>query len=184
MSPIKLTLIAAVAKNGVIGANNAIPWHLPADLKHFKATTMGHTVVMGRKTYESLPQALPERKMVVISQTLAGDETRHQGVVFYPSWERAWEALSKASVAGLMTDEKYKKDGAPLPIFIIGGGALYRQTLPLAERLILTEIHCAFDGDVFFPEYPPSPKDWQEHRRIAHLEPFPFDFVEYHRRKD
>lgn len=126
----KIAIIAAIARNRVIGRNGGLPWTLPGDLKRFKRLTTGHTVVMGRKTFESIGKPLPHRRNVVIStHPVSGIET-------FPSLESALTTLS--------TEER---------IFIIGGGTLYTQTLPLADELFLTLVDQTVEGDVFFPEY-------------------------------
>lgn len=132
-----LTLIAAVAKNGVIGKDNALPWHLPEDLRHFKALTTGHTVIMGRKTWESLPpkfRPLPNRLNIVITRDPAYVAP---GATVVHSLDEA----VKASAGGT----------APVSLFVIGGAELYAHALPHAQRLELTEIDAAFDGDAHFP---------------------------------
>jgi dihydrofolate reductase len=137
-----LTLVAAVAKNGVIGDSNALPWHLPEDLKHFKQLTSGHAVIMGRKTWESLPlrfRPLPGRLNIVLTRD--------------PSY-----VATGASV--VHTLQEALKVGAGGTAFIIGGAELYAHALPLAERLELTEIDRDFPGDVFFPEI--APDEWRE----------------------
>jgi dihydrofolate reductase len=140
-----LTLVAAVAKNGVIGDSNALPWHLPEDLKHFKQLTSGHAVIMGRKTWESLPlrfRPLPGRLNIVLTRD--------------PSY-----VATGASV--VHTLQEALKVGAGGTAFIIGGAELYAHALPLAERLELTEIDRDFPGDVFFPEI--APDEWRETSR-------------------
>ena len=141
----RLTLIAAVAKNHVIGAGNALPWRLPEDLKRFKALTLGHPIIMGRKTWESLGRPLPGRTNIVISRS-AGFSA--PGATVCRGLDQAL-----ASAASTANDE----------IFIIGGAEVYRQALPLAMRLQLTEIDRAFAGDVHFP--PVDPGRWQETAR-------------------
>jgi dihydrofolate reductase len=143
-----LTLIAAVARNGVIGRDNALPWHLPADLKHFKALTTGHAVIMGRKTWESLPEKfrpLPGRQNIVVTRN-AGYQA--EGATVVSSLPAALTAT-----AG---------DNA----FVIGGAELYAAALPLADRLQLTEIDAAFDGDTHFPAV--APREWRETARETH----------------
>lgn len=128
----EIILIAAVADNYAIGKNNTIPWKLPKDMKFFAETTTGHTVIMGRKTWESIPlkfKPLPNRRNIVITRTL---NTIHGADVF--------DNLDKAIEASTGK------------VFIIGGGEVYRQALPLANKLIITEVFISVDGDVFFPE--------------------------------
>lgn len=126
----KLIIIAAVNKKRVIGLNGAMPWHLSEDLKRFKRLTTGHTVLMGRKTYESIGRPLVNRRNVILTAgTIPGVET-------YASLDAALEALQ--------AEEK---------VFVIGGGTLYAQTLPMADELCLTHVDNETEGDVFFPPY-------------------------------
>ena len=159
----RICLIAAIAANRVIGRNNALPWHLPADLKHFKALTMGHPVVMGRKTYASIGRPLPGRRNLVITR------------------DRAYSAPGCEIVHSL--DEAIAACGGTEEIFIIGGAELYRESLPRAHRLEFTEIHTDFQGDATFPQFPLG--EWREARREIHDAeadvPFRFDFVRYDR---
>ncbi|MFA4969138.1 MAG: dihydrofolate reductase [Sulfuritalea sp.] len=152
-----LTLIAAVARNGVIGIDNRLPWHLPADLKHFKTLTVDHTVIMGRKTWESLPakfRPLPDRRNIVV--------TRDAG---YRA-EGATVALSlPAAIAAAESGEA----------FVIGGAELYAAALPLADRLQLTEIDAAFEGDTHFPAI--DPRHWRETARETHRDEAGFDYA-------
>ena len=141
-----LSLIAAVARNGVIGKDNQLLWHLPGDMRHFRETTRGKPVIMGRKTWESLPEAfrpLPGRHNIVVSRD--------------PAYQASGATLA-GSLADALRQAEAKTNAEEL--FIIGGAELYRQALPLADRLYLTEIEQDFDGDVFFPEV--QPQDWEE----------------------
>ena len=165
-----ISLIAALASNHAIGKNNALLWHLPEDMRHFRETTRGKPVIMGRKTWESLPEAfrpLPGRHNIVVSRDPA-----------YPA--------SGATLAGSLEDAlrqaEAKTDAAEA--FVIGGAALYREALPIADRLYLTEIDQRFDGDVFFPEV--SPHDWQEISRQPGLETSGprYAFAVYQRRSE
>lgn len=143
-----ISLIAAVARNRVIGNAGRLLWHLPEDMKYFRETTRGKPVIMGRKTWESLPEAfrpLPGRQNIVISRNPA---YLAPGATLAASLD---EALQHASLA----DE----------VFIIGGAELYRLALPLADRLYLTEIDADFEGDAYFPEVPAA--DWAEVSRRA-----------------
>ncbi len=163
MSKPTLTLIAAVANNGVIGKDNRLPWHLPADLRHFKALTTGRTVIMGRKTWESLPdnfRPLPGRQNIVVTRN-AG--YRAEGAVVVTSLP--------AAIAAAQSDEA----------FVIGGAELYAAALPLADRLQLTEIDAAFDGDTHFPAI--DPQHWRETARDTQHDEAGFDyaFVTYRR---
>jgi dihydrofolate reductase len=162
-APPRICLIAALAANGVIGRNNALPWHLPADLARFKALTMGHPVVMGRRTYESIGRPLPGRRNLVISRkrgySAPGCEVVH--------------CLDEAIAACRGAEE----------IFIIGGAELYRESLPRAHRLEFTEIRAEFEGDACFPEI--SMCEWRETAREIHSGeagiPFRYDFARYER---
>ena len=159
----RICLIAAIAANRVIGRNNALPWRLPADLKRFKALTMGHPVVMGRKTYASIGRPLPGRRNLVI--------TRNRGYGA-PGCEIV-HSLDAAIAACRGAQE----------IFIIGGAELYRESLPLAHSLEFTEIHAEFEGDATFPQFPLE--QWREAAREIHSNeagiPFGYDFVRYER---
>jgi len=139
----RLSIIVAMAKNRVIGNNNTLPWHLPADLKHFKALTMGHHIVMGRKTFESIGKALPGRTSVVVTRNV---NYAQPGVVVANSLETAISAC-----------------GDDAEIFVIGGAELYRQAIDLADRIYLTEIDADISGDTLFTEF--DSKIWKETRR-------------------
>ena len=157
----RLYLVAAVAANGIIGANGKLPWHLPEDLKHFKQLTLGHPVIMGRKTWESLGRPLPSRENIVISRK--------------PSFDAPGAAVA-ASLEGaiaLCAGEKVA--------FVIGGHDIFAASLPLAAGLVLTEIRRDYPGDVRFPDYDRS--QWREAQREAHTsaDGVRFDFVLYER---
>lgn len=159
----RICLVAAIAANRVIGRNNALPWHLPADLKRFKALTLGHPVLMGRNTHASIGRPLPGRRNLVI--------TRNRG----------YSAPGCEIVHSL--DAAIATCRGAQEIFIIGGAELYRESLPRAQRLEFTEIHAAFAGDARFPEY--APDQWRETGREIHDAeagvPFRYDFVRYER---
>lgn len=146
----RLSLLAAMASNRVIGRNNALPWRLPADLKRFKALTMGQIIVMGRKTYESIGRPLPERINIIVTRQ---PDLSVAGVTVTRSVEEALTAC-------LIHPDK--------EIFIIGGAELYQQTLKHCQRLYLTEVQKAFEGDAFFPEFDRS--DWHEIARERHVQ--------------
>ena len=133
-----ISMIAAAASNGVIGANNRLPWRLPADMAYFVAETRGKTVLMGRKTFESLKGPLKNRTNVILSRTLS---EAPEGGVLVRSEE---EALAKYGDQDIM---------------VIGGEEIYRLMLPYADRVLLTEIDQAFEGDAYFPEL--SPREWK-----------------------
>ncbi len=157
----KLTLIAAIAENRVIGAKNGLPWYIPEDLKHFKTVTDGKTVLMGKNTYDSiiakLGKPLPNRVNVVISRQ---DLKVPDGVLLFHSIEDALTALNNK-------DE----------VVVMGGGQIYAQTIDKADKLYLTEVHKKVEGDVFFPDFDKT--KWHQTKR----EDFPeFSFVEYERK--
>jgi dihydrofolate reductase len=156
-----VALIAAVARNGVIGANNALPWKLPADLAHFRALTTGHTVIMGRKTWQSLARPLKDRQNVVVTR------------------DRSFVAHG-AEVAASLRDA-LAMSARPAPAFCIGGGALYADALPLASLMYLTEINRDFDGDVLFPAF--DPREWSVRSRERHVDDsgMRYAFVTYER---
>lgn len=136
-----VTLVAAVARNGVIGRDGDLPWHLPEDLRRFKELTMGGTLVMGRKTYESIGRPLPGRRTVVVTRQ---PDWSQPGVETASSVEEALE------IAG---------DG---DVFVVGGAEIYRRALELVDALELTEIDADYEGDTFFPDLPPT---WRCTRR-------------------
>jgi dihydrofolate reductase len=162
----KLSLIAAVAKNGVIGAGNDLVWREPQDQRHFSQTTHGHAVVMGRKTWQSLPpkyRPLPGRRNVVV--------TRDAG----------FAAPGAECVAGLEAALALLA-GAP-QVYVIGGAELYAAALPRADELVLTEIEADIEGDTRFPDWDRS--QWVEQQREPHTaaDGTRFDYVLYERRK-
>ena len=163
--PPRLALVAAVAANGTIGARGGLPWRLPDDLRHFRALTTGHAVVMGRRTWQSLGRPLPGRQNLVVSRDAA---LAAPGAEVAPSLD---EALALAHL--------------PLPVFCIGGAELYALALPRADLLYLTEIARDFDGDVRFPAFDRG--EWREAAREPHVAPppdgFPYAFVTYERRR-
>jgi dihydrofolate reductase len=142
----RVTLLAAVGRNGVIGRDGDLPWHLPEDLRHFKVTTMGHPIVMGRRTFESIGRVLPGRRTLVVTRSATW---QHPDVETAHSFE---EALALAGPA----DE----------VFVVGGGEVYAAALPFAHRLLLTEVDAEPDGDTFFPEWDRG--RWREVAREPH----------------
>lgn len=146
-----ISAITAVSQNNVIGLNNDLPWHLPADMKFFKNTTMGHAVVMGRKTYESFGKALPGRTNIVITHQKG--YTLPDATIVY-SLE---EAIEKAKAI-----EQQE-------IFILGGAQIFQQSIPLLNRIYLTRIYHNFDGDTFFPTI--NPEEW----KLIKIEPHDSD---------
>lgn len=141
-----ISIIAALAENRVIGVNNTLPWRLPNDLKHFRRLTTGHAIVMGRKNHESIGKPLPERTNIVVTRNR---DYRANGCLIAHSLD---EALTLA------------KDDPE--IFVIGGAEIYREALPHADRLYLTQVHADIHGDTFFPEI--KSDDWKETARERH----------------
>ena len=139
----RIAIIVAMAQNRVIGRDNQLPWHLPADLRHFKANTMGKPIIMGRKTWESIGRPLPGRSNIVVTRDR--DYTADGCVVVH--------SLDEALAAATGHDE----------VMVIGGAEFYRQVLPEATTLYLTQIHDAIQGDAFFPEL--DMEQWQEVER-------------------
>lgn len=157
-----LTIVVATDLNNGIGINNTLPWRLPEDLAHFKRTTSGHAILMGRKTFESIGRPLPNRRNIVITRNA---DWKHEGV------ETAASLQAAAALAG--TD----------PAFVIGGAQVYAEALPLVNRLVVTRIEQAFDCDAFFPAL--DPQVWKETAREAHRSEtsgLDYAFVTYERR--
>jgi len=157
----RVYLVAAVAANGVIGAGGKLPWRLPEDLKHFKALTLGHPVIMGRKTWESLGKPLPGRENIVVTRAAGYD-------------------APGASVASSLDGALALCAGEPT-VFVIGGGELYAEALPVADGLVLTEIQRDYAGDARFPPYDRAA--WRETQRKPQTgaDGLRFDFVLYER---
>ena len=132
----RISMIVAAAENNVIGIDNKLPWHLPADMQFFKRTTNGHPIIMGRKSYEALGKPLPNRTNIVITRQT---DYKPEGTIVVSSPEEALE-----------TAVEYNKE----EIFIIGGGNIYQTMLSLANRVYLTRIHTEVEGDAYFPELP------------------------------
>lgn len=146
MSDIRLSLVCALARNRAIGLNNRLPWHLPRDLAHFKAVTMGHPIIMGRKTFDSIGRPLPGRRNIVV--------TRQR------DWSRDGVTVAGSLDAAIASATEVARQLECPEIMLIGGASLYELALPLAQRLYLTEVHADVPGDAFFP--PISPVDWLE----------------------
>jgi len=157
----EITLIAAASRNQVLGKDNKLIWHLPKDLKRFKALTSGHCVIMGRKTFESLPKALPNRTNIVLTRN-----TSYQ----------AKDALVAHSVLEALAYTK--GDAQP---YILGGGEIYSLFIPVAHKIELTRIHHDFEGDAYFPEIDPT--QWtlvsREDHFIKDQHPYDFSFLTY-----
>ncbi len=164
---IRLAIMAAVADNGVIGNDNALPWHLPEDLRYFKSVTMGKPVIMGRKTFESMGRPLPGRTNIVITRNRA---MRCEGVKVVHSLD---EALELALGIALSDDAD--------EVVVIGGEQIYRAAIPVADRLYLTEVHANVDGDAVLPDI-----DWSRWHEVSRLDyaaqppnPYNYSFLCY-----
>ncbi len=169
---ITLSLIAAMGRNRVIGSKNALPWKLPADMKHFRELTRGKVVIMGRKTFESIGKPLPNRINIVVTS----QDKEIPGCITTPGEDGPW---LHALVAHL--------DGAPQEVMVIGGASIYKKFLPKANRIYLTLIDEDFEGDAWFPIFE-NPEEWEETERTPH-DPddenrYAYAFVTYERRKN
>lgn len=164
----RILLIAAVANNGVIGKENDLVWRIPTDFKRFKALTSGNYILMGRKTFESLGKPLPNRTHLVITRN--PNYSVPEGHHVFASVEDAFIYCNKIGVDDL---------------YVIGGGEIYKQTISMADELVITEVDASPEGDAFFPEI--DPKIWKEVSREEHpadeKNEFPFSFVDYERIK-
>lgn len=162
------SIIVAVSENGVIGKDNQLIWRLPDDLKRFKALTLGHPMIMGRKTFESIGKPLPGRTSIVITRNT---DFKADGVLVEHSLEAALKAARE------IEDQE---------VFIIGGGELYKQALPLTDKLYITEVNTVTDGDTFFEIS--NPEQWEEIERTVHQADerhiFSFNFVNYSKKRD
>lgn len=160
----KIAMIAAMAKHRVIGKDNQMPWHLPADLKHFKLVTLGKPILMGRKTFQSIGKPLPGRRNLVVSRTPSADT---KGVEWFSSVELALAAVSDNT-----------------EVMVIGGGEIYQQCLPLADILYLTEIELTVDGDAHFPDYQ-AEASWllvdEQYHQADTANPYSYRFITLHR---
>lgn len=145
MSLRRISAIVAMSENRVIGVNNQLPWNMPADLAHFKTLTTGHTIIMGRKTFESIGKPLPNRTNIIVTRD---ERYLKEGCIVVNSIESALDQASKGE------------------IFVIGGADIFKLTFPLLDRIYLTIIHHTFEGDVFFPEYEAA--NWQEVSHVRH----------------
>src|SRR5262245_17558560 len=158
----RVYLVAAVAANGIIGANGKLPWHIPEELKHFKRLTLGHPIIMGRRTWESLKGPLPQRENIVVTRT--------------PGYQAPGAAVA-ISLEGALA----LRPGQPVA-FVIGGTQLFAEALPHAAGMVLTEIKRDYEGDTRFPDWDRS--QWRESQREGHAaaDGTPFDFVLYERK--
>ncbi|KAA9327202.1 dihydrofolate reductase [Hymenobacter busanensis] len=155
-----VALVVAVAENGVIGRDNQLPWHLPNDLKQFKQVTMGHPIVMGRRTYESIGRPLPGRRNIVVTRQ--------------SDWKAEGCEVAHSVLGALELARQYDEQ-----VFVIGGAEIYRQALPAADTVYLTEVHHTVPGDAALPPF--TTDEWREENRERH-EPdekhaYPYSFV-------
>ena len=160
-----LSAIVAMAENRVIGKDNQLPWHLPADLKHFKSITTGHPILMGRKTHESIGRPLPNRVNIILTRN--------------PDYQAAGCTVVTSIETALQHAEQHHAS----VLFVIGGAEIYRQLLPAIQRIYLTIVHHAIEGDAHFPEL--NPHEWKEVSREKHAadeaNPFAYSFVVFER---
>ena len=157
----RISLVWCMAQNGVIGIENRLPWHMPADLKRFKDLTSGHFIIMGRKTFESFPRPLPNRRHIIV--------TRDPGFL----------APQGCCEVAHSVDAALAKASGEEEVFVIGGASLYAQTLPRADRLYVTLLHARIEGDASFPSF-----DWQAWKETAREDhapdeknPYPYSFL-------
>ena len=159
----KISIVVAIAQNHAIGKNNQLLWHLPKDLKHFKEITSGHTVIMGRKTYDSVGKPLPNRRNIVV--------TRQEIII------------EGCEVVNSLPDALKLAEGTN-EVFIVGGAEIYKQAMPLTDRIYLTIVHENFDGDTYFPEI--KEDIWEETARQDHQpdekHAFAYSFITLERR--
>jgi len=162
-----ITLIAAVARNGTIGADGGLPWHLPADLKRFKALTMGHPMIMGRRTYDSIGRALPGRRTIVVTRD--------------PAWGAPGVSVAHSvneAVELAVDGDDAAPESSGRPVLVVGGGDIYRQTIGRADRLELTHVDADAAGDTRFPDVDPAL--W---RVVDRQDADGYAFVSYERRQ-
>jgi dihydrofolate reductase len=160
-----IALVVAVAENGVIGRDNQLIWRLPNDLKHFKNITLGHPIIMGRRTYEAIGRPLPGRTNIVVTRQ--------------PDWQAEGTETTYSVPEALELAQTYDEN-----IFVIGGAEIYRQSLSAVDTVYLTEVHHSFEGDVTFPDL--NKTEWREETRERH-EPdekhdYAYSFVTLRRR--
>lgn len=162
-----LTIIAAVGENNTLGKDKDLPWHLPDDFKRFKKITTGHPIIMGRKTFETFPKPLPNRKHIIITRQ---KDYQQEDCLVVHDLDQALE---------LATSTKTQET------FIIGGGEIYKQAMPYVDKIELTRIHHKFDGDTFFPAFDPT--EWELTDEIYHPKDekhdYSFTFLTYERKE-
>lgn len=160
-----ISIIVAVSENGVIGKDNQLLWHLSGDMKRFKALTTGHTIIMGKNTFLSIGKALPNRRNIVLSSSLKKEN--YDNIEIYSSIEELTNSIQSE------TEE----------VFIIGGGEIYRQFLPIASKIYLTYVHTTIEGDTTFPSL--NDDEWKaiakEEMKADEKNDFDYDFIDYYR---
>jgi dihydrofolate reductase len=161
-----LSFIVAMSENRVIGVNNQLPWHLPEDLKYFKRITMGHPIIMGRKTFESIGRPLPGRSNIVVTRQ--------------PSWSAPPGVIPASGVDDALQKASHEvQNGADSEVFVIGGEELFRQTLNKVNRLYLTQVHDYVEGDAYFPDF--QQDQWREVERVDYdsdqNNPYSYSFI-------
>lgn len=168
----KISMIVAMAKNGVIGANNSIPWHLPEDLKKFRRLTTGHPILMGRRTFESLPNVLPGRDHIIITRNPGYKESNARA----RSSDRVFIAGTPMEAVDMARERLLCGPASSDEVFVIGGSEIFQQMMPFADRIYLSLLKEEFPGDAFFPTIEQS--QWQ----VVESEAFDrFDFIVYDR---
>lgn len=168
----KISIIVAMTQNRVIGAKNSLPWYLPEDLKKFRELTTGHPMLMGRKTFESLPRVLPGRDHYVITRNADYKKTNAMA----QNSDRVFVAQTPAEAISMVNECLSQTPGSSEEIFVIGGGEIFTQMLSLADRLYITYVKEDIEGDTFFPAIDSS--QWKE---VERQEFERFDFVVYDR---
>lgn len=167
-----ISIIAAIGKNNELGLGNKLLWQLPADMKHFRETTSGHTVIMGRKTYESIGRPLPNRRNIVITRD---SNYQKEGIEVVHSLD---EALK---VTTLEQGKKFEENYEEVEVFIIGGGQIYTEAMEKANKLYITHVEATLPADTFFPEI--SNGKWErissEYHEADEKNPYEYTFAEY-----
>ena len=170
----KITFVVAVARNGVIGKDNALPWHLPEDLKFFKRVTMSKPVIMGRKTYDSIGKPLVKRPNIVVTRNA---DYHAAGTLVVDSLETA---LARS-------ESLLRMQAAPddAEVAIIGGAQIFEAALPIVDKLYFTEVHADIEGDIYFPEFDRSQwiETWREDHAACEKNPHPYSFVVLERKR-
>lgn len=168
-----VSIVVAMASNRVIGTKNALPWYIPEDLKKFRQITTGHAIIMGRKTFESLPHVLPNRLHYVITRS----ENFKQTNPVAAESESVFVASTPEQALGMIRNRIDTVGDVPEEVFVIGGGEIYNQTISLTDRLYITYVKRQVDGDTFFPEI-----DYTQWSETSHEVYEEFDFVVYNRK--